>query len=33
MILGERCRSEQAPFDRERAAWESIDDLALGSLA
>lgn len=33
MILGERCRSEQAPFERERAAWESIDDLALGSLA
>lgn len=32
-MLGEQCRAEPAPFERERTAWEHIPDISLGSLS
>jgi para-nitrobenzyl esterase len=31
MIIGEECHIEEAPYDEERRAWESVPDEALGS--
>lgn len=32
MILGEECHLEEAPYDEERRAWDSVPDAASGSI-
>ncbi len=32
MILGEECRVEEAPYDEERRAWDSVPDTASGKI-